>query len=356
VTKNKWDQGSVMDKISINIRQCKPGMQIAETVFSDYGTVIVAENTILDAHIIEKLDKLNISEIKIFNQANNIIEYNSTENFETQYKENVKQLKEVMHDISTGKSINVEKLNDVSHSLFLRINENRDIVGCINQMRKVDEYTYTHSINVSLLCMLIGKWMRYDLKTVKLLVQTGLLHDIGKTKISSDILNKPDTLTEDEMEEIIKHPIYGYKMVEGIPEINKNVKKGILMHHERDDGSGYPMKLKSDQIHNFAKIVAVADIYDAMTSNRVYKQKESPFTVLEYFENESYGILDTRIVNVFINNIAAYYLGDYVKLNTGDTGQIVYVNPRHVSRPIVKVGEKYVDLYTEKDLSIIELI
>ncbi|HHV98543.1 MAG TPA: HD-GYP domain-containing protein [Clostridiaceae bacterium] len=345
-----------MKKFIVDISQCKPGMQIAETIFSDYGAVIVAENTILDAHIIDKLEKLNILKVKIFDQANNIIESNSTEIFEAQYKENVEQMKEVMHDISTGKSINIEKMNEVSHSIFLKINENRDIVGCINQMRKVDEYTYTHSINVSLLCMLIGKWLRYDLSTVRLLVQTGLLHDIGKTKISSDILNKPDKLTDDEMAEVIKHPIYGYKMVEDTAEIDKKVKKGILMHHEREDGSGYPMALKSDQIDSFAKVVAIADIYDAMTSNRVYKQKESPFTVLEYLENESYGVLDTRIVRVFINSIAAYYLGDYVKLNTGEIGQIVYVNPRQVSKPIVKVGEKYVDLYKEKGLSITELI
>jgi len=345
-----------MEKIIVDLSQCKPGMQLAETIYNDYGAVVIAEDTILDEHIIEKLQNLNMLKVKIFDQAYDIIKSNSTEFFEVQYKESAQQIKEVMHDISTGKAINIEKINDVSHSIFLRINENRDIVGCINQMRKADEYTYTHSINVSLLCMLIGKWMKYDLKTVRLLVQAGLLHDIGKIKVPEYILNKPDKLTDDEMDEIIKHPIYGYRIVENLPEIDRNVKKGILMHHEREDGSGYPMGLKGDQINKFAKVIAVADIYDAMTSNRVYKQKESPFTVLEYLENESYGVLDTRIVNTFIKSIAAYYIGDYVKLSTGDIGQIVHINPMHVSRPIIKVGDKYVDLAVEKDLSIVELV
>ena len=345
-----------MKKVTVDINQCKPGMQIAETIFNDYGAAIITEDTILDAHILEKLKNLNINKFKVYDEAYNVIKSKSTEIFNAQYKENLQQVKEIMHDISSGRSINIEKMNDISRSIFLRINENRDIVGCINQMRKVDEYTYTHSINVSLLCMLIGKWLKYDLKTIRQLVQAGLLHDIGKIKVPDSILNKPDKLTKYEKEEIAKHALYGYRIVEDFEEIDDNVRKGILMHHEREDGSGYPMGLKGNQINKFAKIIAIADTYDAMTSNRVYKQKESPFAVLEYLEKDSYGFFDTKIVSIFLKNIAAYYIGDYVRLNTGYTGQIVYVNPMCVSKPIIKVGNEYIDLLVEKDLSIIELI
>lgn len=348
--------GGKMRKVFISVQECLPGMEMAETIFNEYGAVVVGERTILDAHIIRKLSNLGILKIKIYEHEQNFAIANDSEFFKAQYNDNVEVVRDVLHDISIGKNINIEKVNNVTDSVFIRINENRDIVGCINQIRGVDEYTYTHCVNVSLISMLIGKWLKLDSRKIKLLVQTGLLHDIGKTKVPIEIINKPASLSNVEYDEIKKHPVHGYRIIEQTTNINKDVGLGVLMHHEREDGTGYPMGVKGQQIHDFAKIVAVADIYDAMTSDRIYRERKSPFDVFELMENGVYGVLDPVVVSVFLSNIAAYYIGDLVLLTTGEIGEIIYINPRHISQPVVRVGTKYIDLTIERKVKISELI
>lgn len=345
-----------MKKIFVSVDECKPGMQIAETIFNDYGAVIVAEDTILDSNVIGKINKLGIIKIKVYDSLNDNIIVSGTELFRAQYNENMDIMKDILHDISIGKSLDAKKVNEVTNSIISRINENRDIISCINQMRDFDEYTYTHCINVSLLCMLIGKWLKLDYDKVRDLVQAGLLHDIGKGMISPEILNKQGALTDEEYNEVKKHTTYGYKMAGDMPNLNENILNGILMHHEREDGNGYPLNLKGNQIHEFGKIIAVADIYDAMTSNRVYKDKESPFDVFEILENHTFGVLDQKVVGAFLKNIGSYYIGNFVKINTGNIGEIVYINPLHVSQPILKVDDEYIDLSIERKVKIVELL
>lgn len=345
-----------MRKVFLSVYDCKPGMKMAETVFNNFGAVVVAENTIMDLHLIKKMINLGIEKIKIYDQSDNIIIANDSELFKSQYKENIEIVKNVLHDISMGRSIDLKTVSQVSDTIVARIDENRDIISCINQIGNADEYTYTHSINVSLLCMLIGKWMKYDGKKIKQIVQAGLLHDIGKASISPLILNKPDILTSEEFDEIKKHPVHGYRILEKMPGVPESVRIGVLMHHEREDGSGYPMGIRGGMIHDFAKIIAVADIYDAMTSNRKYREKDSPFEVFEMMENRAFGLLDPRVLSAFLTNISAYYIGDFVRLSTGDIGEIVYINSRHISQPVVKVRDEFIDLSSHLEIKIIELI
>ncbi len=237
-----------------------------------------------------------------------------------------------------------------------KVNENREIVSCISEMRAAGDYLYTHSINVALLSMLLGKWLKYDYLRLKSLVTSAFLHDIGKSRIPSEILNKPGTLDENEFAEIKKHCVIGYKLAESFPGMDEDILKGILQHHEREDGSGYPFGLRGDRIHEIAKIIAVADIYDAMTSNRFYKERACPFDVIDYIEKDHLGTLDHRITSTFLKNIASYYIGEHVILSSGDTGEIVYINPYHISRPIVKCGDKYVDLSAERSVKIAEMM
>lgn len=345
-----------MKKVFVSIDECKPGMRMAETIFNEYGAVIVAENTILDDHMINKIYRLGIIKVKVYDNTNDMIVVSGAELFKAQYNENVDIVKDLLHEISTGKNVDLKKVNEVSDSIVARINENRDIVSCINQIRTIDEYTYTHCVNVSLLCMLIGKWLKFDSTRIKALVQAGLLHDIGKGKVPQEILNKPGALTPEEFEEVKKHTIYGYSIAEGMPNLDEDIRMGVLMHHEREDGSGYPMGARGEQIPEFAKIIAVADIYDAMTSDRTYRGKGSPFEVFELMENKTFGVLDPRVTRAFLGNIASYYIGDFVKLSTGDVGEIIYINPRHISQPIVRVDNVYIDLTVDTRIRILELI
>jgi HD-GYP domain-containing protein (c-di-GMP phosphodiesterase class II) len=346
----------LMTKVIVNINNALPGMIMAETLFNEYGAAIVSETTILDEHIIRKLKNLGIPQIRIQNESQDTINASSSELFKAQYNENVEVVKEVLHDISAGKSLDIKKVESISDSIYARINENRDIVRCICDIRNVDEYTYVHSINVSLLSMLIGRWMKMSNQNIKELVQAGMLHDVGKSMIDPDIVYKKGALTPYEFDLMKKHAVYGYRAVENIPGISKDVCLGILMHHERNDGSGYPVGMKGTNIHEYAKIIAVADVYDAMTSNRVYKDREPPFNVFDIMENKSFGVLDPVVTNAFLSNIAAYYIGDLVQLSNGMLGEIVFINSRHVSQPVIKAGEAYIDLSVNTDIKIAELI
>jgi len=344
-----------MDKIFLSPDQCKPGMRIAESIFNEFGAVIIYENTTINRSIIQKIKELGIKKIKVYTEDETFpVEHEEIVRF--QYEEDKEAVKEILHDISIGRNINMDKVNQVSESIMEKAEEKLDIINCINQMKSMDDYTHTHSVNVSILCMLIAQWLKFDSRKIRLVVQAGLLHDVGKVMLPPEILQKRGELTREEYEEAKKHVIYGYKIAQDIPGISSDVLNGILMHHEREDGSGYPLGAKSDQIHEFAKIIAVADIYDAMTSERVYKKRKSPFEVFELFQNQSFDTLDPRIRMTFLKNIANYYVGEKVKLSSGDEGEIVYINPMNISRPIVKSGEKYIDLSMTKGIMVEELL
>jgi len=345
-----------MRKIYIGVHDCRPGMKVAEDIFNEYGTLVAADGMVLDEHIISRIAGLGFNRIKVYDSGENIIEVSNSDLFRAQYDENVKYVKSILHDISSGKEIDAERVNYATSSILSKVNENREIVSCISEMRAAGDYLYTHSINVALLSMLLGKWLKYDYLRLKSLVTSAFLHDIGKSRIPSEILNKPGTLDENEFAEIKKHCVIGYKLAESFPGMDEDILKGILQHHEREDGSGYPFGLRGDRIHEIAKIIAVADIYDAMTSNRFYKERACPFDVIDYIEKEHLGTLDHRITSTFLKNIASYYIGELVILSSGDTGEIVYINPYHISRPIVKCGDKYVDLSAERSVKIAEMM
>lgn len=344
----------MLKKLFINPQELVPGMKIGETILNDYGAIVISEGTILDAHLVNKLLKLGLFRLQIIVDNDNASEKYDT--FVQVYNDNVRDYKEIINDIGNGDGLDTVKVNSLVDSVLQRVEEKRDIVSCLNQIKSADEYTYTHSVNVSLISMLIGKWMKFDSEKIRLLVQGGLLHDVGKTKVPQEILNKPGKLTKDEFDEIKKHTVYGYRLLEKVPTVSKEVMAIVLMHHEKEDGTGYPTGMKGDKINILAKIVAVADIYDAMTSNRVYRDKESPFEVFQLLEENSIGTLNPIVVSTFLSNIAAYYIGDKVILNNGEIGEIVYINPRCVSKPILKVGDKYIDMLVTRDIKIKEIL
>lgn len=345
-----------MAKLFLFSYELKPGMTVAETILNDYGAIIVSEGTILDEHLIQKLCNLNLPRIKVICDEDNVPVHEPEDHFKLQYNENVECVKDILYDLGMGYSIDMEKINNISNYIIVGADQKKDIVRCLNQIKSSDEYLYTHSINVSLLSMLLGKWLGLDTVEIEQLVQAGLLHDIGKIKVAPEILNKPGKLSNEEYEEIKKHPVYGYRILEKDKNISRDICAAVLMHHEKEDGSGYPMGIKGEKIHKLAKIISVADIYDAMTSNRVYKEKESAFQVFRMMENEAIGKLDISVVNALLNNLASYYVGDFARLNNGQICEIVYINPWHVSRPIVRVEGNYVDLLKDNNLIIEEIL
>ncbi|WBW95502.1 HD-GYP domain-containing protein [Oceanirhabdus sp. W0125-5] len=267
-------------------------------------------------------------------------------------------MKSVLKCISLDKKIDVDDVRKYSKIIIDEFGEyDYDIlIKSILLDKSVDEYLYRHSINVSILSSMIGRWMGIQGRELLLLTYSGLLHDIGKTLIDPKILNKPSALTKNEFEEIKKHTEYAYKIIKKARFLDPSVGMGVLMHHERIDGSGYPFGIKGEKIHKFAKIIAVADEFDAMTSNKVYSKRKSPFLCLEELQSGAWNKLDGDVCAAFLKNLIIVYTGENVRLNNGKVGKIVKLDMFNISKPLINVDEEFIDLKTRRDLYIDELL
>lgn len=365
--------GELNEVVSIGIRKIKPNMLLAEDVVSKNGIVIMAKNTMINNINFNKLTDNDIKTVKVWassveEEADSLKEVNTLEeqlkpvverkefiNFEKTYTLKIEAAKHNLIAIGAGGDIDMDGLYNTTNDIINNVNCKSDILSYLGFLKEGDDHTFTHSINVSLLCSLFAKWIGMSEEESKLLTIAGLLHDIGKLKIDPAILNKKGKLTKDEYNEIKKHSYLGYKMVENT-DLPEEIKSAVLMHHEKIDGSGYPMGLKGDRISKFAKIVCICDIYDAMTSNRVYRDKICPFEVIRNFEQSSFGILDTEYLLIFLQNIAYTYVGSWVKLSNGEDAEVIFINSSHLSMPIVKCNGNFLDLSQVTSVSIDHII
>ena len=276
--------------------------------------------------------------------------------FEKDYREATNSFKESMSEvIENVENLNVDELISSTLSLLSSEDKHISVFDMLHSMRQMDDNTYIHCMNVSLMCNILARWMKMDEEEVKLATICGLLHDIGKLKIPEKIIKKPGRLTEWELSVARTHPREGYNILMAAP-VSEHVKNAALMHHERCDGSGYPLKLTSAQIDPYAKIVAIADVYDAMTSNRSYHVPRSPFDAIAAFEKEGLQKYDPAYILTFLKNIVNTYILHRVRLTNGEEGDIIYINPDKLSKPTVRVGNKYIDLSKEPHLFIDALI
>jgi putative nucleotidyltransferase with HDIG domain len=240
--------------------------------------------------------------------------------------------------IKTGK-VDKEKSEVVAKDIQSQIN-NEDsslILYAINQIRSESEYLYTHCLNVAYLNGLVGKWLKLKPEQQKDLVEIGLFHDIGKLKLNQDILNKPAKLTPEEFEHIKSHPVLSLEMLMKSGVRNKTVLEGVIQHHEKVNGMGYPKGLGAKEISEFARITAISDVYDAMVTKRVYKEPCSPFVVLNEFMKTGYSELDIKYINIFVNCMIDELKGKVIIMSDGSEATIRLVNPRKVLYPIVEI-------------------
>lgn len=220
------------------------------------------------------------------------------------------------------------------------------IFEILHNMRQFDDSTYAHSINVALICNVLATWMNLSTDDIFLATQCGLLHDIGKLKIPEEIIKKPSRLTDEEYNIIKTHPIAGYDILSEY-HLNPHIMNAAMQHHERCDGTGYPLALTGDRIDRFAKIVSIADVYDAMTSSRVYRHGLCPFKVISILENEGFQKYDTEVIMTFVQNVLDSYMLNLVRLSDGRIGEVIMINRSALSRPLIKCGTDYVDLSLE---------
>ncbi|MFD0716443.1 HD-GYP domain-containing protein [Paenibacillus sp. GCM10027626] len=228
----------------------------------------------------------------------------------------------------------------------------RDVVSMLLLLNTKDDYTYQHSVQVGMLSYYLAYWLGYDEQEAVQIGQAGFLHDIGKCNITDDILNKPSQLSYEEFELIKKHPVHGHTILSNSIGPDSLAAIVALQHHERINGSGYPYGLRDNEIHPVSKIVAVADIYSAMISTRVYQQKRDLLYVLKELYKMSFTELDANTTHTFIKHMIPNFIGKRVELQSGEMGTIIMTHPSEFFRPLVQIDDTFIDLSQERSYEV----
>ncbi len=347
---------------TVFIFEAEEGMILARDVYSPGGHMIVPQGVALTQDLINTIAANHILEILIYDG----IQGTDTEptyfdklratpeftRFTEEYNGTVSTVKNNLNDIVfRDKEIDVSTLIADTDSILSGSRSNLQVFDMLHSLRKNDDLTYVHCVNVSLIATIIGRWLNMSEDDLNVLSTAALLHDIGKLMIPEEILLKPGKLTAAEFDVIKTHVNLGFNLLKD-KNIDNRIKEVCLFHHEKCDGSGYPFGLKSDKIPLMAKIVTVADVYDAMTAARVYRGSMCPFDVIKIMEDESFSKYDPNVLLPFINHVVSSYLHTNVRLSDGRIGEVVLINSNRLSRPSIMCDGEFIDLSKRPDLSI----
>jgi len=270
------------------------------------------------------------------------------------YCQAIKISQNIVEDIRFGRKLYLDPIDAISAQICKYRNEDTNILTLLSNFKDKNPYLISHPVNVAFISFIIGIWL--DLKESKLLnlVKAALLLDIGKAKIKDSLLNKPEELTLEEVEKLKAHPVISYKILHSTGKFDMEILSGVLFHHERVDGTGYPIGLKGENINLISRIIAVADTFDAITSDKAYGKKYSPLQAIQEIMENGIG-LDQEIFRVFVSHMINYYCDREVLLSNERLGHIVSFNYNNISKPLVNCDDEYIDLAAEKDIEIVEI-
>ena len=324
----------------INIEKVESGMVLAKEVFDDDGRVLLAANTILTKEYIIRLSIRGYQGVYIEDELSRGIQIDEVISIELR-NEGAKAVKEG----------NIDSLKSIAKNIVSQLLEkDKSISLDIKDLRTYDNYTYKHSVNVAVISTIIGIYLSYDEESLYELCLAALMHDIGKTKIDPGIINKPGRLSMMEYRIVQEHARYSYDILDENCLISARTKQAVLHHHENEDGTGYPDRLVGDEIPPYAKIIHVADVYDALTSKRPYKKPYALSEAIEYLMGGSNVLFDRNAVEAFLEAVPVYAKGIDVLMTNGERA-IVVSNTSNPLRPIVRLVDsgKDIDLSNDKD-------
>ena len=372
----------------ILLKDVVSGMTTAEAVKTKSGQVLADKNTTLSKQLIARFTFYHINSIKINDiekategktddKKVNIEEEISVEplfardhvsfnqklsltpefrEFQLSYALCLEDLKRNFKRIRLGE-FDVENDKIIEHtSGIFKYRTPLELFNMIRCVRFSEDSIYSHCLNVALEAAVLGKWLKFDSDTIKELFRAALLHDIGKTEVTPEVLNKKGKLTADEFDEIKNHTIFGERILRDAG-FDEKIRNAALLHHERFDGSGYPKKLSGNQIDDFASLIALCDVYDAMTSPRPQRSPRCAFEVIEEFEKIGFEKYNTKYLLTFLSHLAGMYHSSMVFLSDGQAVRIVYLNQSKLSRPIVEDEHgNIIDLSREKNRKIVKVL
>jgi len=357
----------------VNIDESYIGKTVAQDIFANTQHPIIAKNTIITPEMLHVLKVFQISKVLVFKDG--IIDKDRSDkevgsktvvetielvedSFETYYQEAVVQFKKEFISWQSSAKMDIVKIRGIILPLIEEILKDRTIFFELNNFSNLKDYIYHHCIATGLISAVMAHKLGYDKGTVYQLAIAGSLADSGMSKVPLNIREKKGALNQQEYIEIRKHPIYSYQMVKDYPALKDNMKQAIIEHHERLDGSGYPRGLKHDQISTFSQIIAVADTFHAMTSERIYRTKESPFKVVEMIKESEFGKFDIKVVQALMSIVVDLPIGMKVELSNMERGEILFINKFSPTRPMIKslkTGE-IIDLSINRNLYILRIL
>lgn len=362
--------------VSIPVKELKAGGKIAADVYTDKGNLLFQKGRVLLPKDLEVLQAFMIDEVELQGAAGDSEKKTSEQSVKESALQNaesvrpnvnskersfVEEYEQMVALIKTGfpsvlaMEIPIFQWRAQLEKLLDQIQGYR-VLGFTPRMPDKHDYMYHQAVLCALTSYMLARWLDIPQKNWIQVALAGLLHDLGKVKVSPTILHKPTPLLPEEKIEMNNHTTYGYQILKNAKALQEGVLLAALQHHERIDGSGYPFALTGEKLHVYSKIVAVADIFHAMTLDRRYRGATSPYLVLEQLEQDSFGKLDPAIVRTLIKHTTQLSLGTHVKLSNRQTGEIVYADAHQPTRPIVSSNGEIINLMQDRKLFILEVL
>lgn len=337
-------------------RIVKPGMIIDQAIIDRAGRVLIARKTELDDYLIAALMKMGVPGIYIREGEedektaiekeapieNPVIE-KKYEQVKVEDRAKVRLSESVRKRVAEGvqylyqdtnSASFVSETRNITNDLMKAITDNDAIAVDISALKISDEYTFKHSVDVATMSMIVAKRYGFTKEQVYEIGIAGLLHDIGKSQIPNEVLNKAGKLTDEEFALMKQHTLLGYRILAEKKELSEDIKLGVLQHHEKTNGRGYPMGIEEDKINVFARIISVVDIYDALVTERPYKKPFSPRDAVEMIMSMT-GELDINVMRCFLESVILYPVGTDVPLSNGEMARVIENSPNYVLRPKV---------------------
>lgn len=327
------------------------GMKLGEPLYNDRGDLMLSEGQILTQEYIDAIYRLQYNGIYIDDDISKDLEIIGLIS-EKMKADTVKAFKNTFihfqkSDLNTLPNKrndrirrDMDKMRLQIESIVDEICKKKDVMINMIDIKAFDDYTYYHSVNVAVLSVVLGVAMGLERRDLNNLGFAALLHDIGKVFVKKELLNKKDELTLEEFEEVKMHSQIGYEYVRRGIGVSNVVQMGILDHHEKYGGGGYPNNLSGKHISLFGRIIAVADVYDALTSDRPYRKAVLPSNAVEYIMGSVMTRFDPEIVSVFVRKIAPYPIGTCVKLSNGAKGIVIENFEEYSMRPCIRIFEE----------------
>lgn len=353
---------------TVAVSQVKLGDKIAQDVLTPLGSVLFHKGKVITTRELEILHAFLVPTVVVGQSGDKKEEETVRDKTEDlskdttvrsplfdQYDRTVVLLKSVFNQVMSGMGISILEIRNQLESLLAHIEEYKILTFSPIAINN-DDYLYHKSVMSAMSCYKLAQWNDLPKKDWMQAALAGLLHDIGNAKVDKDILNKPIKLNADESEEMKRHTTLGYQVLLKVTAINEGVKLAALQHHERVDGSGYPLGIESSNIHPYAKLVAISDIFNAMTMKRAYRKATSPYLVLEQIKQDSFGKLEPSYVRTFIDKATQFHNGTLVRLSDDRIGEIVFSDHNYPTRPWVSINGTIVNLSIERQLYIEEIL